>query len=48
MHNKVHLRLKRLLPSKKNCFICINESPACYFIIKALFVLKISQEKQLD
>ena len=36
-----------LSPSKKNCFICFNESPlkmmknAFYFILKALFILKI-------
>ena len=36
-----------LSPSKKNCFIYFNESPleivknAFYFILKALFVLKI-------
>ena len=35
-----------LSPSKKNCFICLIESPlkmiknAFYFILKALFVLK--------
>ena len=34
-------------PSRKNCFICFNESPlkmiknAFYFILKALFILKI-------
>ena len=37
----------RLSPSKRNCFICFNESPLkmvkndFYFILKALFVLKI-------
>ena len=36
-------------PSKKNCFICFNESPlrvmknAFYFILNAVFVLKISR-----
>ena len=36
-----------LLPLKKNCFICYNESPlkimknVFYFILKGLFVLKI-------
>ena len=36
-----------LSPSKKNLFICFNDSPlkmmknAFYFILKALFVLKI-------
>ena len=36
-------------PSKEICFICFNESPskvmknAFYFILKALFVLKISK-----
>ena len=37
----------RLSHSKKNCFICFNESPlemmknAFYFILKAFFVLEI-------
>ena len=37
----------RLSPSKKICVICFNESPlkvmknAFYFILKALFILKI-------
>ena len=36
-----------LSPFKKNCVICFNESllkmmkKACYFILKALFVLKM-------
>ena len=36
-----------LSPSKKNCVICFNKSPlkfmknAFYFILKAIFVLKI-------
>ena len=37
-----------LPPSKKNCLISVNESPLkmmknAYFILKALFVLKIFQ-----
>ena len=51
-HNKLQIKVK-LWPSKKNCFICFNESllkmmkNAFYFItvfcftLKALFVLKI-------
>ena len=45
---RYHFTFKvELSPSKKNCFICFNESSlkmmknAFYFILKALFVFKI-------
>ena len=48
LHKKMKFSIKvRLLPSKKDFFICVNHSlskmmkNSFYFILKALFVLKI-------